>query len=127
MLGHATLNGVFSMPRITNAYTFRDGEVLDIPGRPQVIHVPGHTAGEVAFFLPESSVLLSGDTVITRNLMTGAHGSPQLASPILNDDDKQARRSISRLSELGSVTLLPGHGRPWRGAMIEAIANAQRF
>jgi glyoxylase-like metal-dependent hydrolase (beta-lactamase superfamily II) len=25
--------------------TYADGETLDVPGRPRVIHTPGHTSG----------------------------------------------------------------------------------
>jgi glyoxylase-like metal-dependent hydrolase (beta-lactamase superfamily II) len=28
--------------------TFEDGEVLDVPGKPQVIHAPGRTEGSCA-------------------------------------------------------------------------------
>jgi hypothetical protein len=45
----------------------------------------------------------------------------------LNQDDKQAHRSMDRLSELGSVTVLPGHGKPWKGSMKEAVEGARRF
>ena len=55
--------------------------------RPHVLHLPGHSPGEVAYYLPESSLLLSGDTLVTRNLFTGAHGAPQLTPVALNHDD----------------------------------------
>ena len=29
-----------------------DGATLDVPGAPRVVHVPGHTAGSVAFHVP---------------------------------------------------------------------------
>ena len=75
MLLTATVNGIFTMPFIINARTFGDGDVLDVPGRPRVLHAPGHTPGEVAFYLPERKVLISGDTLLTRNLMTGELGN----------------------------------------------------
>jgi glyoxylase-like metal-dependent hydrolase (beta-lactamase superfamily II) len=117
MLGHAIVNGVFTMPRIAKVHPLRDGQILDVPGRPVVIHAPGHTPGEAAFFLPEPQVLLSGDALITRNLLTGAHGGPQLASPALTHDMAAARRTLDRFRELGSLTLLPGHGKAWQGSL----------
>jgi glyoxylase-like metal-dependent hydrolase (beta-lactamase superfamily II) len=125
ILGHAIFNGVFTMPHITKAYTFRDGDVLSVPGKPVVIHVPGHTRGEVAFHLPESKILFSGDTVITQDLLTGVQGHPQLPNRILNSNDAEARQSLDRIRELGPVTLLPGHGKPWTGTMEEAIMMAR--
>ena len=129
MLFYAAWNGVFRGPHIRQAQTFSDGDRLDVPGKPQVIHVPGHTPGEVAFFLPERSVLISGDTLVTRNLLTGQLGPPQLPSRLLSTNDQEARRSIDRLKELGLVTMLPGHGMPWVGSMAEAVelANEPKF
>jgi glyoxylase-like metal-dependent hydrolase (beta-lactamase superfamily II) len=125
MLATAVVNGVFTMPSISNARTFGDGDVLDVPGRPHVLHAPGHTPGEVAFYLPERKVLISGDTLVTRNLITGDLGGPQVTHPLLNDDDKAARRSLDRLREIGRVTMLPGHGKPWTGTMADAVKIAR--
>jgi len=106
MLGTAMVNGIFSLPRITKLVTFTDGEILDVPGRPLVIHTPGHTKGEVVFYLPKRDVLFSGDTLVTRNLMTGKHGNPQITHPLLNNDFKQAHQSLGLLNEIGKVTML---------------------
>ena len=125
MLGVATLNGVFSLARITRLQSFSDGDVLDVPGHPRVLHTPGHTPGEVVFHLADRNVLFSGDTLVTRNLLTGNQGKPQLVSPVLNGDYKQANRSLDLLRDLGHVTMLPGHGKPWVGKMNEAVALAQ--
>jgi glyoxylase-like metal-dependent hydrolase (beta-lactamase superfamily II) len=121
MLAHATWNGVFTCPSIARAQPVQDGDQLDIPGRPILFHTPGHTPGESVLYLPDRNVLFSGDTLVTRNLFTGAEGPPQLPGRQLNHDDKQARRSLHRLRELGKLTLLPGHGRPWHGEMDAAV------
>jgi len=39
--------------------TFADGDKLDVPGHPQVVHAPGHTDGSAALFLEDRSVLLT--------------------------------------------------------------------
>ena len=125
MLVRATRNGVFGLWKVHNAVGVEDGQVLDVPGRPHVIHVPGHTPGEVAFHLPDRGVLFSGDTLVTRNLYTGTLGQPQLPGRLLNADDADARRSLDRLQEIGHVTMLPGHGTPWEGTMAEAVDSAR--
>ncbi len=124
MLGTALVNGVFSLPKIRRVKTFVDGETLDVPGKPLVIHTPGHTAGEVVFYLPKRNVLFSGDTLVTRNLMTGKHGDPQVTHPLLNNDFTQAHQSLGLLNEIGEVTMLSGHGKPWVGEIKEAIELA---
>lgn len=126
ILTYAAGQGVFTMPGITTLVTMADGAQLDVPGRPTVLHLPGHTPGEVALFLPESKVLLSGDTLVTRHLLTGAHGQPQLTPHILNHDAEGARRSLDRLRELGPITLLPGHGKAWHGQAADAVEIVRR-
>ncbi len=37
-------SGVGSVPQLTLIEIFDDGDELDVPGHPTVIHVPGHTA-----------------------------------------------------------------------------------
>ena len=125
MLGVAVLNGVFSLPHLTQVQPLRDGQRLDVPGRPLVLHTPGHTDGEIVLLLEDRQVVLSGDTLVTRNLLTGAQGRPQLTNPILNHNYRQATRSLDLLRELGRHTLLSGHGHPWTGDLREAVALAQ--
>ena len=71
--------------------------------------------------MPERGVLISGDALVTRDLYTGASGLPQVPNRPLNDDDTQARRSLSRLADLGPITILPGHGKPWQGNIHEVV------
>lgn len=125
ILLNAVRAGVPATEDITGARPFRDGDVLDVPGRPRVIHVPGHTAGECMFHLADRGVLVSGDALVTLDLLTGEHVAPRVPYRYLNDDDARARRSVDRLDEIGRVLMLPGHGRPWRGTMAEAIAAAR--
>lgn len=126
MLANAVFSGLVLQPGISQARSVTDGQQLEVPGRPIVLHAPGHTPGQIALHLPQHRVLLSSDVIITRDLITGRYGLPQLAHASLNTDIGQARRSLPRLKELGKVTLLPGHGRPWTGEIAEAISLAGR-
>ena len=41
-----------------------DGDILTVGNEPiHVLHVPGHSPGGLAFYLPESSLLVAGDTI----------------------------------------------------------------
>jgi glyoxylase-like metal-dependent hydrolase (beta-lactamase superfamily II) len=124
MLGVATLNGVFSLPRLSVVKTIEDGQVLDIPGKPMVLHTPGHTEGEIVLLFENDRSLISGDTLVTRNLLTGELGQPQLTNPILNANFRKAKRSLDLIRELGELTMLPGHGKPWSGNMADAVELA---
>ncbi len=121
ILLHAIRNGVFTLPRITKTYTFEDGDRLDVPGKPRVLHIPGHTPGEVALYLEDDQILFSGDTLVMRNLLTGSLGQPQIVPPILTNDYATACHAVERFRELGAVTMLSGHGQPWQGDLNEAV------
>jgi glyoxylase-like metal-dependent hydrolase (beta-lactamase superfamily II) len=110
-----------SVTPVTAVETFTDGDELDVPGRPQVRHVPGHTEGEVVFSLPDRDVLLCGDALATVDFERWRGHAPQLMPRWLNRDHDRARESVSRLASLGDVVLLPGHGDPWTGRMADAV------
>jgi glyoxylase-like metal-dependent hydrolase (beta-lactamase superfamily II) len=124
MLGVAIVNGVFTLPHLTKVQAVEDGQTLDIPGRPRILHTPGHTKGEISLLFEDRKVLISGDTIVTRNLLSGELGNPQLTSPVLTNNYKEAMRSLDLLRELGNVTMLAGHGTPWTGNMNDAVTIA---
>lgn len=126
ILTHATINGVFTMPGISQVQTVKDGQILDVPGKPVVIHAPGHTKGQIALYVPGAKVLFAGDALVTRNLITGRIGAPSVVVPILSDDHGLSLKSLDKLKELGPVTLLSGHGTPWVGNSKEAVKTAQQ-
>jgi glyoxylase-like metal-dependent hydrolase (beta-lactamase superfamily II) len=103
---------------------FGDGEILDVPGRPRTIHAPGHTPGNAALLLAQHRVLFSGDTIVTRNPLTGRTG-PQIMPSGFNHNTPAALQSLTALQRLAADTLLPGHGEPWTGGTAEAVRMAQ--
>ena len=121
MLFHAVTHGLLRMRTLRSPTAMEDGQQLDVPGRPEIIHVPGHTRGDVVVHLPERGVLFSGDALVTRSLLTGNDGGPQVTAPLLNTDAEQASASLDALRGLGHIRLLPGHGRPWDGDAGRAV------
>ena len=85
--------------------------VLDVPGRPRVIHTPGHTAGNVALSMADRDVLIVGDTLATLSLSSGEPG-PQLLPRFLNEDHELALASLEKIEPAKARWLLPGHGIP---------------
>lgn len=90
----------------------RDGDSIDAAslGVLQVLHTPGHTAGDLCFFNERSGALFCGDTVLPNHLSMGA----DIAGPDENSgatiQDKLA--ALRRLLALPVRHLLPGHGEP---------------
>ncbi|MET8770959.1 MBL fold metallo-hydrolase [Streptomyces sp. NPDC004658] len=81
-----------------------DGDVLAFGGGARVVHVPGHTDGSVALFLPAEGVLFTGDTVAS------ADGVP--VPGVFNLDRQQLLASLRRLAGLGAEVACFGHGDP---------------
>lgn len=104
--------------------SFEDGETLDVPGRPRVVHAPGHTDGSCAMLLESRCTLVTGDALATRNPLTGRIG-PQLAPDGLNLDSERAIRSLDELAPLAADLVLPGHGEPWTEGIAEAVRLAK--
>ena len=123
---------VFSLARrggakiipIHEVSTFDDGQELDLPGSPRVVHTPGHTAGSACIVLAERRVLLTGDALVTRNPLTGRVG-PQVMPSAFNADTGQAMRSLARVQALEADTVLTGHGEPWTDGIAAAVAAAR--
>lgn len=117
-LWYSGRRGGMSITPVSEVGTFVDGEVLDLPCRPVVVQVPGHTPGSVAFHVPSVDALFVGDAMTTGHVLTGAVG-PQPAPFTL--DPEQALESMARLENLGTTWVLPGHGPPWDGGIAEAV------
>ncbi|QDB78386.1 MBL fold metallo-hydrolase [Georgenia sp. 311] len=90
-----------------------DGDVLDLPGSPVVVGMPGHSPGSVAVHVPAVDAVFVGDALTTRHVLTGRVG-PQPAP--FTDDPDEALASLDRLAGLAASWVLPGHGAPWNGS-----------
>ncbi|MBW3661578.1 MAG: MBL fold metallo-hydrolase [Actinobacteria bacterium] len=109
---------------VAEVATFADGEVLDVPGRPQVVHAPGHTLGNSTLHVADRGVLFSGDALVTWNPLTGRDG-PQIMPAAFNESSEQALASLDRLEALDAEIVLPGHGPPWGGGIATAVDRAR--
>ncbi len=81
----------------------QDGEVLPFAGGLKAIHVPGHTAGQLAFLWPQhGGVLIAADTC--SNIM-------RLGWSIGYEDLDAGKRSLKKLSQLDFQIACFGHGK----------------
>ncbi len=99
-----------------------DGSVPGMPGW-RWIHVPGHTAGQVALFRDQDRVLIAADAFVTveqESLYAVArqeqevHGPPSYFTP----DWENARRSVEMLAALRPAVAATGHGTPMEGKAL---------
>jgi len=80
----------------------RDGQRLHVGAVDVVMyHTPGHTSDSMAFHVPASSALFTGDTVVGR-------GTSFIDPP--DGDLVRYLRSLRRMLDLAPRTIYPGHG-----------------
>jgi glyoxylase-like metal-dependent hydrolase (beta-lactamase superfamily II) len=110
--------------KIAEVTTFADGDRLAVPGRPRVIHAPGHTEGCVALHFEGHQALLVGDVLCSRNPLSGRRGV-QVMPAAFAVDAAQALASVDRLEGVEAAVIGFGHGDPWRGGAAAALAEAR--
>jgi glyoxylase-like metal-dependent hydrolase (beta-lactamase superfamily II) len=68
--------------------------------------------------VPAVDALFLGDTMTTRNVLTGVAG-PKPAPFTLQPE--QAVASLDRIDSVDATWVLPGHGPAWDGGVPEAV------
>jgi glyoxylase-like metal-dependent hydrolase (beta-lactamase superfamily II) len=83
--------------------TVADGDELPVAGGLQVIHLPGHSAGQVGFLWPQhGGILFAGD--VASNLV-------RLGYPPIFENLAEGQRSLARLGGLDFEVACFGHGK----------------
>ncbi|MBX9246676.1 MBL fold metallo-hydrolase [Actinotalea ferrariae] len=121
-LVHAARRGGLRTEYLTHVHEVHDGDVLDLPGSPRVVGLPGHSPGSIAVHVPVVDAVFVGDALTTRHVLTGRRG-PQPAP--FTDEPDLALDSLDRLAALDATWVLPGHGAPWSGGTA-AVADEVR-
>lgn len=125
-LAHLIRHRALKVAPVVDVSTYVDGETLVVPGRPQVIHVPGHTMGHSCVYLRDKKALLTGDALGGIDLGTGEVG-PRLAPSFVNDDSEMALESLSRIEGLDADKVLTVHGPNFYGPISEAVRIAREI
>ncbi|TPV52495.1 MBL fold metallo-hydrolase [Pseudarthrobacter phenanthrenivorans] len=99
--------------------------LLPVPGAPEAVFSPGHTAGHCGLYLRDRDVLFSGDALVTLDPYTGRTGS-RIVAGAATMDSRQNLDTLSQLAATGASLVLPGHGEPWTGGIGEAVEAARR-
>lgn len=104
---------------LTEVVEVADGDVLDLPGAPRVIGLPGHSPGSIAVHVPAVRAVFVGDALTTRHVLTGRSG---MQPAPFTDEPALALDSLDRLADLDATWVLPGHGTPWQGSPADVAA-----
>lgn len=97
-----------------------DGDVLDtILEGLQVVHLPGHSHGQVGYYVPQQKLLIGGD------VMMRLFGSLRMPLRIVSPDWTAVKQSIRRVADMDVEILCLGHGKPIYNAnpIIQNFAN----
>jgi glyoxylase-like metal-dependent hydrolase (beta-lactamase superfamily II) len=116
--------GILKHPALDSVETFTDGETLDLPGRPRVIHTPGHTEGHASFLV--GSILFSGDALVMQDLFGRDRSTPFVMQDAFHNDPARVRESLGLLEAVDAELVLPGHGEPFAGSPAEMVRLARR-
>lgn len=123
-LAYAARKGGLRTRYLTEVVEISDGQILDLPGSPRVIGLPGHSPGSIAIHVPEADALFVGDALTTRHVLTGERG-PQPAP--FTDEPERAIESLHGLAGVEATWVLPGHGTPWSGGIAAAVRAVDAF
>jgi glyoxylase-like metal-dependent hydrolase (beta-lactamase superfamily II) len=117
--------GGFTGSKVTDPRTV-DGDLLldDVPGRPRVVALPGHTPGSVGYLFADRGLLFTGDALVTYDATTGRRG-PAVSSRAFTHDSHAALASLTALDAINTGLVLPGHGEPFPGTPADAAAQAR--
>lgn len=124
LLGHLASRGGARPAKVEGARTFADAAVIDAPGSPRVVHMPGHTPGHCAIHFERHRALFVGDGLCSWNPLTGRRG-PQVMPLALNVSTEECFDSLAAIESLPADVVLPGHGEPIRRSPAAAVAEAR--
>jgi glyoxylase-like metal-dependent hydrolase (beta-lactamase superfamily II) len=88
----------------------------DRVGPLEVMHIPGHSPGHLAFHWPERRVLVAGDAVATWPTFDAGW-------PGFNLNEREHAASIARLASLDAEVVGVGHGEPIREQAPDRLAE----
>ncbi len=93
-----------NLPRFQVSHALQDGEVLPVHGGIEVIHVPGHTPGNVCLYVRSKRLLIAGDQL---RVVDGALVGPAAEH---TPDMVAARESLKKLLKYDIESVACYHG-----------------
>lgn len=119
---HVISAGALSAEPATDARTWDNAELRDLPGAPRAVLVAGHTPGHTAFVLPKANAVVTGDAFVTGHPLSKRSGV-QMLPPMFHSSPDGIREGLQVLSGVDASLILPGHGPALRMRLTDAIAG----
>jgi glyoxylase-like metal-dependent hydrolase (beta-lactamase superfamily II) len=94
--------------------------VLDVTGRPRILHTGRHKPGHCV--VATDGAVFVGDLLCTVNPLTGRRG-PQVLPRALNRSTAEMFDALAKVEHLDG-TMYPAHGEAWTAGMRDAVARA---
>ena len=98
--------------------TVEEGDMI---GGFEVVHLPGHSPGQIALWRESDRLALTTDVFYTTEPHTGRKTKPRLAHDAFNKDRRQALASVDKLALLKPKSAWPGHADPVVGDVYRAL------
>lgn len=108
----------FRTRKLAEARLMSDCGVLDLPGRPEIRAIPGHSAGSAAIRIPAFDALFLGDAITTQHVLTGVK---RVQFAPFSEDTAETRRSLERLRDFPERRIFPGHGPEFKGTVADLL------
>jgi glyoxylase-like metal-dependent hydrolase (beta-lactamase superfamily II) len=121
-LAYTVRKGGLRTTWLTEVVEVHDGDVLDLPGAPRIIGMPGHSEGSIAIYVPVADAVFVGDALTTRDVLTGVKGP---APAPFTDEPQEALASLRAILPTGAKWVLPGHGGPWSDGVEAAVSAVE--
>ena len=118
--------GALKVKGVSETQVLKPGTAVPVPGRPTVVHTPGHTDGHCILHLPDRDTVLTGDALVTLDPYTGKSG-PQIVASAATANTRQSLASLQSIAATGAALVLPGHGAPWTHGAVEAVRQAAQI
>jgi steroid delta-isomerase-like uncharacterized protein len=129
-ISKATVPARWTLPRLLPVW---DGGPVKITGTVEegddvsgfeVVHLPGHSPGQIALWRESDRIALTADCFYTLDPGTGRHGHARVPMEAFNYDTEQARASIRKIAALEPSAAWPGHADPVTGDVRAQLEKA---
>jgi glyoxylase-like metal-dependent hydrolase (beta-lactamase superfamily II) len=107
MLGELDAESLRSQTGVEADMTLNGGDVIDACGGIEALSTPGHSQGNLCFYIREEKLIMAGDTIMVDNY------GVLIAPPSRYCEDPEiAKQSVKKLLDYDFDKLLLSHGEP---------------